>query len=456
MRWLNCVIRLPEGAFKAKLFFRLARMSHIVETNTMRRRHFLAATAGFVSAAAALPGAEVVKDHPLASFDCEMEAFMSARKIPGGALAVAKDDRLVYARAYGLADVEKQTPVAAVSLFRIASISKPFTAVAVLQLIEQGRLSLDARVVELLPHKAIMPPGNQQDARWKQITVRHCLQHTGGWDRDKSFDPMFRSKLIATATGTGVPASADAIIRFMLGQPLDFDPGTRYAYSNFGYCLLGRIIERVTGRSYEEHLRKAVLTPCGIKSMRLGRTQAAYRAEREVHYYTPDNATGDNIFPGGAAKVPWPYGGFHLEAMDAHGGWLASAVDLMRFAVALRDPDKSPLLKADTWKQLHSPPPAPVARNEDGALRETFYVCGWQARPVGGNTPRGANYWHSGSLPGTHTLLVRRWDGLSWAVLFNQRQDLRELPDGAIDPALHRAAGAVKEWPKEDLFPSFA
>ena len=416
----------------------------------MRRRRFLATAAGLVSAAASLPAQALEKDHPLASFDREMEAFMTARKIPGGALAVAKDDRLVYARGYGFADVGKQISVAPTSLFRIASISKPFTAVAVLQLVEQGKLTLDTPVRELLSHKPIVPAGSQTDARWKQITIRHCLQHTGGWDRDQRFDPMFRSRIIAAATGTNSPASADAIIRFMLGQPLEFDPGTRYAYSNFGYCLLGRIIERVTGRSYEQHLHKAVLAPCGIKSMRLGRTLEVQRAEREVHYYTPDQATADNVFPGAPAKVPSPYGGFHLEAMDAHGGWLASAVDLMRFAVGMRDPTKSPLLKADTWKTLHEPPPAPVAPHDDGSLQETFYACGWQARPVGS---KGANYWHTGSLPGTYTLLVRRWDGLSWTVLFNQRQEIPKLPDGAIDPALHRAAAAVEEWPKHDLFP---
>ncbi len=455
MRWLNCATRLPEGAGKAKLFFPLASVARFVETTAMHRRRFLAATAGFVSATASLPARAAEKDHPLASFDREVEQFMTARKIPGGSLAVVKDGRLVHARGFGWADVEKQAPAEATSLFRIASISKPFTAVAVLQLVEQGRLTLDAHVAELLPHKAVLPSGGKADPRWRQITIRHCLQHTGGWDRDKSFDPMFRPKLIATATGTPAPASADAVIKFMLGQPLDFDPGTHHAYSNFGYCILGRVIEQLTGRGYEQHLRAAILAPCGIKSMRLGRTLEAHRAGREVRYYTPDKAVADNVFPGDPARVPWPYGGFNLEAMDAHGGWLASAVDLVRFAVALRDPAKCPLLKADTWRQLHAAPSAPVSRNDDGSLKASFYACGWNVRPVGDKPSRGANYWHTGSLPGTRTLLVRRWDGLSWAVLFNQRQDIANLPDAAIDGALHRAADAVKEWPKEDLFAKF-
>jgi N-acyl-D-amino-acid deacylase len=100
---------------------------------------------------------------------------------------------------------------------------------------------------------------------------------------------------------------------------------------------------------------------------------------------------------------------------------------------------------------MYAPPPPPASRNPDGALEDTFFGCGWAVRPIG---PHGrAHYWHNGSLPGTCTLLVRRADGLSWAALFNQRSEDAKLPDGEIDRALHRAAAAVQEWPKVNLFP---
>jgi N-acyl-D-amino-acid deacylase len=385
-----------------------------------------------------------------AAFDPEVEAFMAARKVPGGALAVVKDRRLVYARGYGWADRDAEIPAKPVSLFRIASISKPITAVAVMKLAEQGRLSLDDRALGLLKLEPLPRDNGHVERRLARITIRQLLQHTGGWDRDKSFDPMFRPVEIAKAVGAPAPAEAAAVIQYMLRQPLDFDPGTRYAYSNFGYCLLGRIIEKITGRPYHTFVREAILSPIGIKKMRLGASLDGQQAEDEVRYYMSTEGTTSSVFPSRTGQVPWPYGGFHLEAMDAHGGWIASAVDLARFAAALDDPTRSPLLKRQSLEIMSAPPPPPVSRRSDGSLEHRYYACGWMVRPFG--LKGRASYWHSGSLPGTATLLVRRWDGVSWAVLFNQRSAKDDLPDGAIDPALHRAADSVAEWPKHDLF----
>ena len=383
------------------------------------------------------------------AFDREMELFMAARTIPGGALAVVKNRRLVYARGYGWADGEKKIPATATSLFRIASVSKPITAVAVLKLVEEDKLSLDARVFDIVQLPPVLENGREPDARLKQITIRQLLQHTGGWDRNKSFDPMFRPRLIAEKTNTPPPAGAEAVIRYMLGQPLDFDPGTQYAYSNFCYCVLGRVIEHVSGLSYEKFVREQVLAPIGIEHMQIGASLDGRQAKGEVRYYMANDSFGESVFPHTPGKVQRPYGGFHLEAMDAHGGWIASAVDLVRFAAALDNPEESPLLKPESFRSMYAPPPKPVSRRSDGTLDLSWYGCGWSVRPVGNDR---ANYWHNGSLPGTATLLVQRWDGFSWAALFNQRSEDKNLPDSAIDPALHRAAAAVKDWPKEDLF----
>lgn len=418
--------------------------------NPLSRRRalrLLAVTAvapAFTRAAAPAPSA-------LPSFDHEMQLFMTERAIPGGALAIVKDRHLIYARGYGRADRDHPAPVTATSRFRIASLSKPVTAAAVFKLIEDKKLALDDRAFTRLPLKSLLPADATPDERLARITLRQLLQHTAGWDRDKTYDPMFRTKQIATELGLAPPAGPRDIIRHHLGKPLDFDPGTRYAYSNFGYCLLGRIIEEISGETYEAFTRRAVLAPAGTRQMQLGKSPATARATDEVRYHTPDNAMGENLFAPDGPKVPWPDGGFALESMDANGGWIASVIDLARFVAALDPAAPRPLLTRAVFDAMHAPPPPPVSRNDDGTLKAAYYACGWNVRPVG--TAGKFNAWHTGSLPGTYTLLVRRWDGLSWAALFNQRSLDHKTRDAAIDPALHRAAAAVEKWPTEDLFP---
>jgi N-acyl-D-amino-acid deacylase len=389
----------------------------------------------------------------LSSFDTEVASFMKARGIPGGALAVVRRGHLVYAKGYGLADRETNEAVKPDSLFRIASISKPITALAILELVEAKKLALDAPAFELLNLEPVVAAGREPDARLKTITVRQLLEHSGGWDRDRSFDPMFRPKTVADATGVPAPADATAIVRYMLGQRLDHDPGTRFAYSNLGYCVLGRILEAVTASTYEAWVTKNVLAPLGITGMRLGATREQGRAAGEVRYYPANTRPVESVFPDVTEKVSEAYGGFYLEAMDSHGAWLASAVDLARLAAALDDPDHCPILKRKTLEESLALPTAPLWRKADGTPEDHYYGLGWFVRPVRDGK---VNVWHTGKLPGTSTLLVRRWDGLSWAVLFNGSSGDRNLPDDAIDPALHRAADAVTVWPEDDLFPRFA
>jgi N-acyl-D-amino-acid deacylase len=432
----------------------IAGSAHHHMISRLSRRKFLRDAALGIVAASAFPIRAANKE-PLAAlakaFDPVVEKFMHERGVPGGALAVVKDRKLVYARGYGWADRDKKIAAQPDTLFRIASVSKPFTAVAVFKLIEQGRLSLDAKAVELTGIEPLLANGAKRDARLDRITVRQLLQHTGGWDRDRSGDPMFKAVPIATLVGEPPPARPQAVIRYMLGRSLDFDPGTRYTYSNFGFCLLGRIIEKISGESYESFVRENVLKTAGITRIKIGSTRE--QAEGESRYYTVDTKEAANVFPDGPRKVPWPYGGFHLEAMDAHGGWIASVSDLARFAAAMDDPEHSPLLKPESWKEMFAPPPAPVSRREDGVLNSVYYGCGWQVRPL--KKKGAANFWHLGSLPGTASMLVRRGDGISYAVLFNQRSENLKLGDSAIDPALYAAADSVKRWPQDNLFPKW-
>jgi N-acyl-D-amino-acid deacylase len=382
-------------------------------------------------------------DKDLASFDDMMLKFMHDNEVPGASLAVAKDGKLVYARGFGHADQQLALPVQPSMRFRIASISKPITAAAILRLIELGLLKVDDHVFALLK---IALPANA-DPRLKKITIKHLLQHTAGFDSKRSFDPMFRPLVIAKDQNVKAPAKPMDIIHYMTKQKLDFDPGERYAYSNFSYCLLGRVIERTTGQSYEAAVQKHVFDPIGVKHTQLGHTLTA--AKDEVHYFDPKNRTGSAIMgPNFGKSVPLPYGAWYLEAMDAHGGWISTAPDLVRFAAAFDHPDQCKILKAASIKTMFARPAGLAGHTKEGKALDVFYGCGWQVRTLGRDDR--INTWHNGALDGTESTLVRRSDGLCWAVLFNTRRGLI----GRIDPLIRQAADKVKRWPDRNLFDS--
>lgn len=388
--------------------------------------------------------------HPAtAAVDRVLREFLQHHRIPGAALAITDKSRLVYARGFGYADVAAREPVKPTSLFRIASISKPITAVAILQLVDQGQLQLDDRVFKILDFKPHLEGEQKFDERQSQITIRHLLQHRGGWDRNVSFDAMFQSTEFSRLLGTTPPAGPETIIPVMLGKPLDFDPGQRYAYSNYGYCLLGRVIEKITGESYEQYVQQHVLKPIGITGMRIGRTRLGGRAEREVRYYDPRR--GDSVFEDDLGElVPQPYGAWHLEAMDSHGAWIASAVDLARFATAFDSPAECRILKPESIREMFERPEGLAGHDDQGQPKPTYYALGWsvQMRDDGRFAAS-----HSGSLPGTNTYLIRRPDGRNMALLFNTRLSPHtSRVVNAVLGDLEAAIETIDAWPDQDLF----
>jgi len=391
----------------------------------------------------------------LQSFDTLMSNFLVENNVPGASLAVTRRGQLLLARGYGLAQVERRERVAPTSLFRIASVSKPLTAVAILQLVEQGKLRLQDRVMQRMAMTAKPGFPSPPDPRWNQITIRHCLQHTGGWDRDRSGDPIGQPRRVAEVLEKPLPVSPEDLVRYLLQQPLDFTPGERYAYSNVGYLVLGRVIESVSGESYEGYVKKHILQPLRITTARLGKTFPFSRAPNEVEYYDPQKRMVPGVIPPVVGtSVPIQYGGENFDAFESHGGWIASAIDLVKFASAFDDRNSSPLLKPESIKAMWERPEGSAGTDPNGAPLPTYYGCGWSVRPVGRNGQ--ANTWHTGLIAGSGSLLVRRWDGLNWAVLFNTHANGRgDVLTNLIDGPLHGAADAVKSWPAQDLFPVY-
>ena len=379
-------------------------------------------------------------------FDKAIPGLMTKWNIPGGAVALSRNGKLLLAKGYGYADIENREQVQPDSLFRIASLSKPITAVAVLKLVEDGHLNLDDRVFDILDQ--FEPPGGTiADPRIREVTVRQLLQHSGGWDRERSFDPMFRLGQIERELGVAKPVSCADVIRFMLIRPLDFDPGTDYRYSNFGYCILGRVIEAKTGHSYEAYVKNAVLNPVGITGMRIGGALLNERSEGEVRYYGyTGQSLADSVIPGTPQRVPWEYGGFSLQTMDSNGGWLASTMDLLRFVTALDESREPLILRSETVDTM-------TARPDIDRWRDSpwHYAMGWLVRPVNDD----ANWWHTGSLPGTRTLLVRIYPGMAWAVLFNSSPHDSEQMARELNELMWKVTSETSQWPSHDLFPRY-
>ena len=252
---------------------------------------------------------------------------------------------------------------------------------------------------------------------------------------------------MAKALKHKLPVGPNEVVRFSLTLPLDFDPGTRFAYSNVGYLLLGRLIERLSGLGYEEYVQKHVLKPSGVTRMQLGRAWKGDLAKGEVHYYDVLRRQAPAVNgPKLNAKVTLVYGAENFEAFEAHGGWIASAVDLVKFTSAFDDPASSKLLKPDQITEMWACPAGAAGHEPAGQQKAAYYGCGWNVRPAG-NHGR-ANTWHTGLIAGTSSLLVRRHDGLNWAVLFNTDRDQKEkVLSDLIDPLVHQAADSVRHWP---------
>lgn len=386
----------------------------------------------------------------LAAFDQVIEQTMARWGLVGGALALSKDGRLVFSRGYGLADVSRNEPFETTSLCRIASDTKPITAVAILRLIEDGRLSLGDKAFRLLPD--LQPPANASvDPRLDEITIQHLLQHTGGWDSATSYDPQYPPYTFWAAgiLDVAAPPSPEQIIRFMLGQPLDFDPGARYAYSNFGYNVLGRIIERLSGMTYGEYVQQEVLAPAGIADMRLGRTRLEDRAPGEVRYYSlPGQGQVPSVFPG-VGYVPFAYGGYYLEGLDAHGGWIGTAEDQIRFATAVDGQRGRAILKPETVDLMLTTPIPQEAGTVGAGNTRAASGLSWNVAVQDG----GYSWSHAGALEGTCAAWIsRRPDGTAISFMFNALPTDYPGFFGDIIPALTQAADATSTWPTFDLF----
>jgi CubicO group peptidase (beta-lactamase class C family) len=327
--------------------------------------------------------------------------FMQKYNVPGFSMAIASKGHIVHRLALGVTDRRTGQRVTVSNLFRIASISKAITSVALFTLIEQGKVHLSDKLFGLSGIFGTDYGGPPYRPYIEEITIDHLLTHTcGGWPGNEE-DPLLRFPEMN---------NAQLIAWTIRNVPLDHRPGEHWMYSNFGYFLLGRLLEKVSGMPYAAFVRNSVLARCGVADMRIRGNTRQETAPNEVTYYGQDE--GD------------PYEGNQHRA-DANGGWIATPTDLVRFAMSVRSLcSGTAILKQETVAIMTAPCPI-----------HPTYARGWQVDSHG-------NWSHAGGMPGTISVMVTTPTGLCWAALINTScasegisHDLAGLMWGLADPA---------------------
>lgn len=379
--------------------------------------------------------------------------FLTAYGIPGASVAIAKDGKIVYMRSFGKSNIAGTVSTQPYNLFRIASLSKPITSIAIMKMLQNGQLTLSSKVFGtggILQDHPVFSTANITDNRIYNITVQHLLEHSAGWNRDlncnpnpttpypyffSGCDPIVFPLRVTMLTGTPNPVTREALIKFLLEKGLDFAPGTGYSYSNIGYLVLGRVIENISGVTYENYLRDSILAPIGVYDMHIAQNLLSEKQEREMEY-VGNGYTNLSIYNTGQ-YVPWEYGGMNVNAMDAHGGWIASARDMLKLLVAVDGFTTKPdILNASTITTMVTP-----------STNNQYYAKGWQVNPFN-------NWWHTGAIDGTATEWVRTAGGYTWAILLNKRNIANSNFWTDLDNLGWNCIAATTTWPAWDLMAS--
>ncbi len=386
----------------------------------------------------------------LTGFDTWMKQFIKANNVRAGSLAVARNGKLVYARAFTWAEagypITKPT-----SRFRIASSSKPVTALATMQLQDRGLFGREGLRGKMQPILNVKTPtgGDPVSPHWDMVNLDQLLCQRSGIDNAVH---MFNDEEVAEEFGQGLPVTKYQTASWAALRPFDSTPGTTYSYSNFNYSLLGQIIEKKTGKSYEQAVKDSLFAPLGVYRPRIGFSKASNRLSGEVRYETPvtiNARNGDSLVAvrsvadSVGTRTTRSYGGWNQKNLDAAGGWVMAPADWAKVLSSFDDGS------------------TPIFTNQ--ALTDTMWdLCvegetgerGWyrSEQPGPGDTTLVAHE-HNGSLPSTASLVIRRSDGLTLVLAFNGRlhDNLYGTREGT---QLFKIANKVTTWPTKDLFGS--
>jgi len=303
---------------------------------------------------------------------------MATYDVPGAALALIRDDKIVLEKGYGFRNLESHAPVTAATLFNIGSISKSFTALGVVQLADRHRIDLDTPVIRYIPDLRLSDPRVTQT-----VTLRQLLSHSSGLPPDDQWPPQ-------------VPLTRDGIVGEFASMPITAQPGTKFQYCSRCIVLAASALERVTGQSWESYIRTQVFEPLGMTAASFvshGLEQAPDQAQPYRH--TP--ILGD---------IPIPWSRLHyLEALAPAGGIDANIDEMAHYALLqLGDGALSGhrLLSPQTMAELHRPEIAVGGGWAPVRVHDVDYALGWFTGEDHGTTI----VFHNGANPGFRAAIM--------------------------------------------------
>ena len=312
-------------------------------------------------------------DPDIAAANAAMQAVVRKAHAPGAAFAVASRGRLIDVKGFGFADVAARTPVGPDTMFALASCSKPITAMAIMKLVDDGKLTLGTRAFPLLEIKSAADP------RLARITIEELLNHASGLPHDvnaSTNDPMNTARAAANVR-------------------LKFTPGSDQAYSNAGFNVLGAVIEKVSGRRYIDFVRDVVFTPAGVTRFAALDAGAPIPGQA-VRYDKRGRVVTNRIAEGGTPA----------------GGWVLSAADMVRVLVAY---DAGKIVSPASRAAMLAPPVAPLKLRADG----TAFGLGWDVVYHAGGDPNAVFFGKNGGITGSSTWVEHRPDGTNFAAFYN-------------------------------------
>jgi N-acyl-D-amino-acid deacylase len=379
----------------------------------------------------------------IAAFDTGVKAVMKRYNIPGVGLAVTSDGKLILARGYGYQDFEARQPMRPDTMLRVASISKFITALAIMRLRDQGQIDLDQTFLSILTDYQVAAGG---DPRLRDITIRMLLLHAGGWEYPEPDDFTNRPVIVANALGIPAPPTCRDVIRYAMTQPLQFTPGTKEVYSNLGFCILGQVVQKISGQTYESYVRDQVLARADVRAMSIGMPHLSQRGPIEAKYYVFNGSPlVSSAFPG-EGRVPIAYSGDPMTG-EAAFGWIGSAVDLTRIMSAFEGTRVADYISAESKAAMLAN--AHLPSRYDGSSPMRWFGLGIVVGPTTDT------YAHGGLSGGSQIALHRIPSGHTFAIAANIRTDRTEELYNDIVSAVRDAIAVLPADPATDLYAQY-